>query len=103
MNLVESVSARMTPAPKKARKVPGFWNWPELIAMAEKAVETGEVQQGKFQGIYFAIVTPEHGIVKSAQTPEYLALHEKCRVTLYSMYFTLDVEKGETIPHVVAK
>ena len=97
MNLVESISCKVTPASKKERKVPGYWNWPQLIRLVEKALETGEPQQGNIDGMYYAVVTPHYGLIKSAQTPEYLKTHEKVRVALYSLFFTLGVEKGVTI------
>lgn len=98
MNLTESLSVRITPPSKKQRKVPGYWNWPELIAMAEKAIATGETQMGRIDVTYFAVVTPEYRVSDSVQTPEYLATHEKVSIVLYSMFFTLNAEKGEMVP-----
>lgn len=97
MNLRESISVRVTPAPKKMRKQPGYWNWPELIALAEKALKTGEPQSGTVYGTYYAVVTPDYNLIEEKRTPEYLATHEKVRIALYSLFFTLGVEKGETI------
>lgn len=98
MNLFEGVSFRHTPAPKKQRKEPGYWNWPELIAMAEKAVATGEEQRGVVEGTYFAVVKPEYGLAEDKRTLLYLETHEKVRITLYSVFFTLGATKGETVP-----
>ena len=81
MNLKESISFKHTAAPKKQRKVLGYWNWPDLITLAKRAIETGQEQAGAIQGgQYYAIATPDYGIVESRRTAEYVALHEKVRI-----------------------
>src|ERR1700688_1413238 len=98
MNLKESISFKHTAAPKKQRKVLGYWNWPDLITLAKRAIETGQEQAGAIQGgQYYAIATPDYGIVESRRTAEYVALHEKVRIFLYSGFFTLHAEKGKTV------
>jgi len=96
MNLRESVSFKHTAAPKKQRKVLGYWNWPDLIALAEKAMATGETQSGHVQDGYYAVATPDYGVIESARTPEYIATHEKVRIFLYASFFTIHAEKGPT-------
>jgi hypothetical protein len=96
MNLRESISFKHTAAPKKQRKVLGYWNWPDLIALAEKALETGHEQSGPIEYGYYAVATPDYGVIEKAITPEYLATHEKVRIFLYASFFTLHAEKGPT-------
>ena len=47
MNLYETVSIKTTAAPKKDRKKPGYWNWPDLITLAEKALKQARNKRDK--------------------------------------------------------
>jgi hypothetical protein len=62
MNIKEGVSVRTTPAPKKLRKVPGYWNESWLLAWIEKCLETGKEQQVE-NGIELAIIRPRSPLV----------------------------------------
>ena len=90
MNLKESLSIRTTPASKKKRKEPGFWNWPELTKLVEKALKTGKEQSAVFDWQYFAVAKPAK--VKKEHSDKY---HD-VRVNLYHLAFTFDVEKTDT-------
>jgi hypothetical protein len=97
MNIKEGVCVTTTHAKKKLRRTPGYWNWTPLLDMIAECLETGEEQRGSFEGTYYAVVKPEYGIIDEKQTEEYKAAHEKVRVCLYNLAFTLTAEKGETV------
>ena len=90
MNLRESLSIRFTPASRKKRNEPGYWNWPELTKLVEKALKTGEEQSAVFDWHYFAVAKPAK--VKKEHSDKY---HD-VRVNLYHLVFTFDVEKTDT-------
>ena len=65
--------------------------------LGRKSPKTGEKQEGQVEGTYYAVVTPDYSLIQEKRTPEYLATHEKVRITLYSMFFCLGAETGETV------
>jgi hypothetical protein len=88
MNLTESLSIRTTPASKKQRHAPGYWNDPEIIKLVNKALRTNKEQQAVIHS-HLTIATPR--VLKTEYVAEYLPV----TVSVYNLAFTLDVEKSD--------
>jgi hypothetical protein len=95
MNIVEGMSVRVTPAPKRVRKLKGYWNRPELIEVIDRVLATGKEETLCTEYTLY-VVKPEYASV--SQTPEYIEKHEKIRVAEYNLAYTFHVEKGDTVP-----
>jgi len=97
MNVREMTRIKLTPAPKKQRQVPGYWNDPELLKLVEECLRTGQEQRGELKmSMFYAIVSPGWPLVESAMTPERKETFERVRIRLLAPVFTFRVEKGKT-------
>lgn len=97
MNLVEGMSCVVKPAVKRVRKVPGYWNWPELIELAQKCLLTKQEEHLRFGGAYYAVAYPNYGRTPESQPDGYRTLHEQVRIALFTLHFTFEVNKEEMI------